>query len=410
MQINLLKRLIKNIIFGKTDDTAAGVQVAEMADARMGAMYMLASTEISKVAIISNAHYFNTFVVGIEPFEDFKDAAMGLLNKTETMTKLKNSKAGKKIAKVAEKASEMTSAAKEKIKQLLSDFFRTLLDKVGDVYGDLLHGIEWLTQVGTWFISKFAGNFSKLIPGWGHVQSASGLYSAVKQSIMKAKDLITQIYKGRGVELLGGHPSIISRTLSRHSATGVLGGIKDFTMSVAGIAGATAAGIGSIISLVISILERIIKLVDFFVQRSLLSNVLERATKEWHNRSSQSSIVHDHKRFSEWFQRAVMTTPIVSALVMGSGFVGHPYRFATLLTVKGEVVSQGEFDKAVVYIEKLKSLSQQYVQEYSKSYKIDFTSSDGVVNARLNELKKGKGMLDGHEFAVRSASVVPSTP
>ncbi|MDN3685292.1 hypothetical protein QW180_23710 [Vibrio sinaloensis] len=38
-------------MFGKTKkNTALDVQVAQMADARMGAMYMLASTEISKVS------------------------------------------------------------------------------------------------------------------------------------------------------------------------------------------------------------------------------------------------------------------------------------------------------------------------------------------------------------------------
>mgnify|MGYP005736932435 FL=1 len=54
--------------------------------------------------------------------------------------------------------------------------------------------------------------------------------------MLKSKDLISQIYRGRGVELLGGHPSIISNALARHSAKGALGGIKDFTMGVAVLA------------------------------------------------------------------------------------------------------------------------------------------------------------------------------
>ncbi|MCG9680146.1 hypothetical protein [Vibrio sp. Isolate24] len=414
MQIKLLKRLIKDKMFGKTTNTALGVQVAQMADARMGAMYMLANTEITKVAKISNAHFFEAFVVGTEPFADFKGAAMGLLNKTDAMTKLKNSKIAKKASKAAEKVGEVTSAIKTKLIQLFSDFFRSLLDKVKNIYGDLLHGVEWLAEVGTWLTSEFAGTFSNIIPGWGYVQSASGLYSAAKKSVLKSKDLISQIYRGRGVDLLGGHPSIISNALARHSAKGALGGIKDFTMGVAGIglqaAGDAAAGVGSLISLITSILERIIKLVDFFVQRSLLAKVVKRAKKEWNNRTAKGSLVNDHKMFSEWFQSAVITTPIIAALVMGSGFVGHPYKFVQLLTPKLEVISQGDFDKAVVYIDKLKSLSSKYVQEYVDSYKIDFTSKDGVVNARLNELKKGKGLLDGHEFVVQSATPVPTTP
>ena len=118
---------------------------------------------------------------------------------------------------------------KNSIKELFADFFRSLLDKIKRIYGDLLHGIEWLAEMGTFLISEFAGTLANVIPGWGHVRSASGLYSDVKKSVLKSRDLITQIYQGRGVELLGGHPSIISRTLARHSASGALGGIKDFT-------------------------------------------------------------------------------------------------------------------------------------------------------------------------------------
>ncbi|RSD30442.1 hypothetical protein [Vibrio pectenicida] len=409
MKMNLLKRFIKDKIFGKTSNSATGIQVAEMADARMGAMYMLASTEITKVATISNAHFFSAFVVGTEPLSDFKQAADSLLSNTETMAKLKRTKAAKKLSKAANKVSEVTTAMKNNIKELFAKFFRTLLDKVQHIYGDLLHGIEWLAEMGSWLISKFAGNLADVVPGWGHVRGASALYSDVKKSVLKSQDLITQIYKGRGVELLSGHPSIISKALARHSAAGALGGIKDFTFTVAGIAGATAVGVGTLVSFVISVLERIIKLVDFFVQRSLLQKTLSRAKKEWLNRTSNASMINNHKMFSEWFQSAVITTPIIAALVMGSGFVGHPYRFARLLTPKLEAISQGEFDKSVVYIDKLKSLSTKYVQEYIGSYKIDFSSSDGVVNARLNELKKGKGLLDGHEYAVQSSPQYQTT-
>ena len=157
MKMNLLKRFIKDKIFGKTSQSARGVQIAEMADARMGAMYMLASTEIAKIATISNAHFFGTFVVGTEPLSDFKQAADSLLSNTEAMAKLKKSKAAKKLSKAVQKASEVTSAMKNSIKDLFADFFRSLLDKIKHIYGDLLHGIEWLSEMGAFLISEFAG-------------------------------------------------------------------------------------------------------------------------------------------------------------------------------------------------------------------------------------------------------------
>ncbi|KLN64865.1 hypothetical protein [Vibrio sp. VPAP30] len=408
MQVKILKRLIKDKMFGKTKNTALDVQVAQMADARMGAMYMLASTEISKVSSFSNAHFFDNFVIGSEPLSDLKSAASGLLDKTNAINKLQQTKAGKKIVGAAKVVGDTASAVVTKVKQVISDFFRMLMNKARNIYGDLLYGVEWFADFATWMTGEFAGNFSSFIPGWGYVQSASDIYSGVKQAVCKSKDLITQIYAGRGVELLGGHPSIIANALARHSATGALGGIKNAAVGITKIgleaAGDAFAGVGTLVSVLTGLFERIVKLVDYMIQRCLVGKVLKRAKKEWSNRNANGSLVQNHKMFSEWFQSAVITTPIIAALVMGSGFVAHPYKFAQLLTPKLEVVSQGEFDKAVVYIDKLKSLSSKYVQEYVDSYSVDFTSSDGVVTARLNEIKSGKGILDGHEFVVTKAT------
>lgn len=408
MQVKILKRLIKDSMFGKTKNTAMGVQVAQMADARMGAMYMLANTEISKVSSFSNAHFFENFVIGAEPLSDLKSAASGLLDKTNAINKLQNTKAGKKVAHAAKVVGDATSAVMNKVTMAISNFFRFLMNKARAIYGDLLYGLEWFAEFSTWVTGEFAGNFSSFIPGWGYVQSAADVYSGVKQAVGQSKNLITQIYAGRGVELLGGHPSIISKGLARHSAIGALGGIKNTAIGITKIgieaAGDALAGAGTLVGVLTGVFERVIKLVDYMIQRCLVNKVLKRAKKEWANRSSKGSLVQDHKMFSEWFQSAVITTPIIAALVMGSGFVAHPYKFAQLLTPKLKAVSQGEFDKAVVYIEKLKSLSSDYVQEYVDNYSVDFTSQNGMVTARLNELKEGKGLLDGHEFVVNQAT------
>ncbi|MCK6264531.1 hypothetical protein KP803_14720 [Vibrio sp. ZSDE26] len=408
MRLKILKRRIKDTLFGKTSNTAMDVQLLEMADARMGAMYMLANTDMNKVSAFSNGHLFDNFVIGAEPLSDLKSVSMGLLNKTDAMAKLQQSKVGKSVGKAVTVVGEATSAVIAKVKQIISEFFRMLVSKVKMVYGDALYGAEWFAEFGTWLTAEFAGNFSSFIPGWGYVQSASDIYSGVKQAAFKSRDLVTQYYAGRGVELLGGHPSIIANALARHSASGLLGGLKNAAVGVTKIgleaAGDAFAGAGVLVSVISGLFERIVKLVDYMVQRSLVGKVLKRAKTEWVNKDSMSSLVKDHKRFSEWFQSAVITTPIIAALVMGSGFVAHPYKFIQLLTPNLTVVSQGEFDKGVIYIEKLKSLSTGYVQEYIDGYSVSFTSSDGVVNARLKELSEGKGILDGYEVSVSNAA------
>ncbi|MCW8333295.1 hypothetical protein J4N42_16625 [Vibrio sp. SCSIO 43135] len=408
MQIKIFKRKIKDKLFGKTTNTALGVQQLEMADARMGAMFMLANTEISKVSSFSNGHFFENFVIGAEPLSDLKTVSMGLLEKTDAMAKFQQTKAGQNITKAVTIVGEATSVVIQKVKQIISDFFRMLVNKVKAVYGEALYTAEWFAEFGTWLAGEFAGNFSSFIPGWGYVQSAADIYSGVKQAVCKSRDLVTQFYAGRGVELLGGHPSIIANALARHSAAGALGGLKNAAVGITKIgleaAGDAFAGAGMLVSFITGLFERIVGLVDYMVQRTLVGKVLKRAKKEWVNKDSGSSMLKDHKRFSEWFQSAVITTPIIAALVMGSGFVGHPYKFIQLLAPNLAVVSQAEFDKGVIYIEKLKSLSSDYVQEYVEGYSVDFSSRNGVINARLNELKDGKGILDGMEVSVSSTT------
>lgn len=426
MKLRLLRKSIKDAMFGKTTNKyMLNIQANEMADARLGVMYLLGNTTLTKAASLSNAHIFENLIVGLEPLADLKNAASKILEKTDAVNKISNSKlgdkaralssatgnaanrfkqtqGGQKIVKVGEAVGGAAASVVAKIKQLISDFFSMMMNKIRNVYGELLHGVETFAEIGTWLTAEFSWNLSSLIDSWGYAQNAADTYSGIKQAIFKSKDLITQIYAGRGVNLLGGHPSIIANALARHSATGVLGGIKDTAIGITGIAlqagGDAFAGAGTLVALVKGIFDRIVKMVDYLIQKALLSKVLKRAKKEWTARETQGFLVKNHKQFSEWFQSAVISTPIVAALAMGSGFAAHPYKFAQLLTPKYDYISQGEYEKAVVYINKLKSLSGKYVQEYTDGYGVQFSSTDGLVDSRLRELQEGKGELDGYEF------------
>ncbi|MCG7498053.1 hypothetical protein MHO82_14375 [Vibrio sp. Of7-15] len=403
MQFKIFKRRVKDTVFGSTKDTAIGVQRQDMADARMGATYMLAKTDISKIPSFSTDLAGN-FLVGTEPLADMKNISMSLLQKTN---------AGRKVVSAVSVVGEAASAVIQKIKAMISEFFQGLLHKIKSVYGETLWAAEWVVEYGTWMAAEFAGNISNCIPGWGYVQNAADIYSGVKQAIFKSKDFVTQMYASRGVNLLGGHPSIIANALARHSLAGVAGGLKTAAVGITktGLeaAGDAFAGIGTLVSALSGMFDRVIKAVDWMIQTCLVDSVLTRAKKEWNNRASSTSLVHDHKRFSEWFQNSVITTPVIAALVMGSGFVAHPNKFLQLLNANGTITSQDSFSKGIVYIEKLKDLSTSYVQEYTDGYGVDFTSKDGMVSARLAELKTGKGILHGEEIAVTAVAPLKVT-
>lgn len=382
MKFKVFKRRIKDKMFGNTKDTAIGVQKLEMADARMGAIYFLAHTEMSKKKEGAfSVDLMGNFVVGTTAIADAKNGCQYLLEKTN---------AGRKMVSAVSVVGEKTQVVIDKIKSMIAGFFQNLMDKLRSIYGHKLTGIEWVAEFGAWAVAEFAGNLSSFIPGWGYVQNAADIYDGVRTAVLKSKDFVNQMYSGYGVNLLGGHPSIIANALARHSLAGVASGVKDATIGITKTAleaaGDAFAGAGTLVSALTGILQRIVNLVDYIIQYTRVNKVLAQAKDAWLKRDNSTSLVNNHKAFSEWFQNAVVCTPIVAALVMGSGFVAHPYRFLQLLEPNDVMVSKGAFDKGVKHIETLKRLSSNYVSEYTDGYGATFTGTDGVVSATLEQL------------------------
>ena len=435
MKIKFVKRKIKDKMFGNTQNTAMGVQIAELADARLGATYMLANTDIKKIPSFS-VDPIGAFVSDTTALSDLKTGCQYLLTKTDRGAKLvskakdlkgaiANSKAAHKMEDfgAAVKASKVGTAAiaaghkmselVAKIKEKIAEFFRHMMDKIRVTYGDALFGMEWLSEFGIWAVSSFTQGLADLIPGWGYVQAAADIYAGVRTAVIKSKDFIEQMWSGYGVKLLGGHPSVIANALARHSAKGLVGGLKDVTLGIGSIAveaaGDAAGGAGTIISAVTGVLSRIASLVEYIIQRVRIKKVLKTAKEAWDNRMSASSLVNDHKRFSEWFQNAVITTPVVAALVMGSGFAAHPYKFLQLMQPNTGVIGSSEYAKGVHHIETLKKLSNKYIQEYNDNYSVTFTSSDGIIAARLKEMQESYSVLHEYEYT-RAQSTPAATP
>ena len=179
----------------------------------------------------------------------------------------------------------------------------------------------------------------------------------------------------------------MASAIARHNATALAGGLKDIAVASAGIglqaAGDAAAGVGSIVSMITGLLQRIANIVGYCVQRFLLARTLNQAKYHWDNKAE---LVTDHDRFLEWFKRSCAVTPVVAGLTLQSGFVANPIRFLSLFTSGDELINQEAFDKGVQHIGKLKDLSKSYVKEYAESYKLNFKSADPVVSARVNQI------------------------
>lgn len=381
------RRKVKDKVFGKTTDTSSGVQQAEMADARMGIMYFLGNTQAVGVPNM-DLGIFSSFVANPTALKDMKKLSLGIVNSFS---------AGRAVAGAVSGAVDSMKSYLKPVTDMIKGFFDALLKKIIQVFGGDLDGVEAISEYFVWASAELTQVLSNAIPAWGYVQSAADMYEGVKKGVTGAWRIVEQIWSGYGVKLLGGHPSIIANALARHSLAMLAYGFKD--MAVAGTkiglqaAGDAMAGVGALFSAISGILQRIANLVGRYIQRLRVASILERAREEWKLKGSDQGLIADHQRFSEWFQSAVITTPIISALVLNSGFAAHPYRFLKLIGSSGQVASQASFDKGVAHIEKLKSIGSRYIKEYSDAYRMTFTSEDQLVDARLKEMLNGKGVI-----------------
>ena len=348
------------------------IQQAELDDARLGTLYFLGKIKVTRqpsfdIGLIGN------FSSGTTVLTDLKHGAETVVNSCS---------AGRKVL-------DGLSQYTKPIRELMASFMDALTEMIFHQYGEYAAALEWVGEFGTWAVSSLVGSLADIIPGWGYVQAAADLYEGVKKSVLSAIKWLTQVASGWRVKLLEGGPSIIARALALHNAAGVASGLKDIAITSisTGLQAATdaAAGVGAIVNAVTGILQRIANLVCYCVQRFLLNKTINQAGFQWNNEGVMKT---HHQQFNQWYQKAVLSTPVVAALTMISGFVGNPIRFLALINPDGEMIEQSQFDQGVKHIDKLKNLSSDYLKTYADCYKLKFSSDDKLVSARLSDALK----------------------
>ncbi len=348
------------------------IQQAELDDARDGTLYFL-----SKLDMVSSPGFdlglVGNFVGNTTVITDLKNATTTLISSCD---------AGKKVLDGIDQYTKP-------IRVLLSNFMDALVDRITSIYGEGSAALEWVGEFGSWAISTLIGSLADIIPGWGYVQSALDLYEGIKKSVTSAIKWLGQVYSGWGVELLAGGPSIMAEALARHNATSLAHGLKDMAVESVKIglqaAGDAAAGVGAIVGAVTGVLQRIANLVGYCVQRFMVNRALNQAANQW---NLKGIYMQDRQQFTEWFKQVCICTPVIAALTLSSGMVGHQYRFLSLINDSDEVIDQAAFDAGTKHIDKLKELSASYLNQYQDSYKVLFRSEDTLVSNRLQDVLK----------------------
>ncbi|WP_153301585.1 hypothetical protein [Endozoicomonas arenosclerae] len=379
---------VQDALFGSTQKNSTGVQTAEMADARQGILYFLANTDtipMPKPLSVGGATLEGIF--GKTDFiHDLSSFSRFAFNNTLGHTSVGQTLSGITTA---------TAHFAQKIDQEVSGFFSKVIEKLASFFGKFSNTVaSMLRSLTPTALSGMVGGILSQIPGWNYVKSSSAIYSAFRMSVTNCYSFISQLWSGRDVKLLKGHPDIISNALARHSLASVAGGVKD--MAVQGtlmglkISGDLAGMAGTLVSIISSAILSVLRMLEGMIQKHLLKKVLNRASEEWKIRESSRSIIYNHQAFSEWFRKAVIPCPIIASLALNSGFAAHPFRFLKLLSNDGDVSSDRSFAKGVKHIEHLKKSGKDYIRQYTRDYELRFIGKDELVSARLNDLVLGK--------------------
>ena len=103
----------------------------------------------------------------------------------------------------------------------------------------------------------------------------------------------------------------------------------------------------------------------------------------WKSRSSKNSAIRKIAKFDRWLRPAVETVPVIAAVTLGSGIAGDKMRLLEMFADKGAIITPSQFQTGVAYLDKIKRIGAQLIEQSE----IDFTSDDQLVQGLLNLAK-----------------------
>ena len=208
---------------------------------------------------------------------------------------------------------------------------------------------------------------------------AMGLVTAVSKSI----EYFNLRHAGQGVVLESGHPDIIATSIKNSVARDALKGLGEAALAGAKMAlSAATAGVAEIINKIAGVIKLLLEFAVRFCDALELKKVLADAKNKWTTHKQKDAIQKSPGEFADWFQEVVHHSPVCAALVMNCGVAGDAMSFLQVLTDQGNtVVTQGQFDKGVTFLNALKSSASDLIMAIQEDMRI--FSEDKIVSSLL---------------------------
>lgn len=251
---------------------------------------------------------------------------------------------------------------------------------VGDVAATVVNTLKGLVKtLANLFLEQAAPFIS------GGMEIVGGL-TRVTEAVV---DLVKTWYRGRGVNLMQGHPTVIASSLKWSMARSLFTGIYETLKGVAGtimdavgtfVTAGTATAVMKVVTIIYGILETIAKLAFKLFETLLMDKFCRTAKEFWAQKDQPDAFHKSPTQFNRWYKKWAMPFPALAALTLNSGWCGDKMRFLRMFKDDDQIISQDQFDQGVMYIDgQLKPYASKYLEEAGYG----FRSEDPTISAMI---------------------------
>jgi len=306
-----------------------------------------------------------------------EDSATEMKNKA--LAALQGKVGSGKVMKAATKVGGLVEGIDKQVNEIAKSIQEWLVGKFNVAASDAELAVQHVRYNLPTLIKEIVNEITSTGKSGDMKELASGLVTAVSKSI----DYFNLRHAGKGVVMESGHPDIVATSIKHSVARDALIGLAEAAFAGAKMALAAAtSGVGEIINKIASVIKLLLEFAVRFCDALGLKKVLADAKKKWTIHKQSDAIQKSPGEFADWFREAVHHSPVCAALVMNCGVAGDAMSFLQVLTDQGNtVVTQGQFDKGVTFLNALKSSASDLIMAVQEDMRI--FSEDKMVSSLL---------------------------
>ena len=309
---------------------------------------------------------------------DFSPEASATEMKDKALAALQGKVGSGKIMKAATKVGGLVEGIDKQVNEIAKTIQEWLVGKFNVAASDAELAVQHVRYNLPTLIKEIVSEITSTGKSGDMKAVASGLVTAVSKSI----DYFNLRHAGKGVVLESGHPDIVAQSIKHSIGRDALIGLAEAAFAGAKLALAAAtSGVGEIINKIASVIKLLLEFAVRFCDALELKKVFADAKQKWAIHKQSDAIQKSPNGFAAWFQETVDHSPVCAALVMNCGVAGDAMSFLQVLTTSGTVVTQGQFDKGVTFLNALKSSASDLIMAIQEDMRI--FSEDKIVSSLL---------------------------